>query len=71
MRRELSVTENTVMLLLVEEGLGILDIAKRMNMSPSTVSTHVRRAGEKLDAKSSLQAAVFFDRRRRPANDAA
>jgi DNA-binding CsgD family transcriptional regulator len=64
----LSETETTVVLLLVDDGLTIGRAGKRLGVAPSTVSTHLMRVKEKLGARTTGQALVFFDRRRRAAN---
>lgn len=65
--RDLSGTELQVMKLLVDDGLGLVEIGERLKRSTSTISTHIHRAARKLAARSTVQAAVFFDRRRRQA----
>lgn len=69
MARPLTETETAVMRLLVDEGLTIVRAAKRLELAPSTVSTHLGRASEKLGARTTVQAAVLFDRRRRADSD--
>ena len=56
--------EATVMTLL-NSGSSVKEIATTLKCSPPTVRTYMRYARIKLDAKTTIQAAVTFDRQER------
>lgn len=63
--KPLTPTETDVMLRVVENGETIMEISRAICKSPSTIATHLYRIKAKLGAKTTEQAAVFFDRTRR------
>jgi len=60
-RRELQVME------LLCTGISKAKIGQAIGISPGTVKFHLKHAYQKLGAKGAIQAALAFDRARRPA----
>lgn len=59
MKKELSPRETEV-LRLIARGAMPRDVAKRLDLSPNTVATHLTRIKVKLGAKSTIHAAVLW-----------
>lgn len=60
--KRLTPTEISIMLRVVQDGETLLEIAAALGRSTSTIATHLYRVRCKLGAKTTEQAAVFFDR---------
>lgn len=65
MKKSLSSKQESIIDLIVE-GKTVCGVAAEHGMAVSTVSTHLTRIKRKLGAKTLEQAAVFWDRTKRP-----